>query len=281
MKKFRKLLPALSMLLISALLMGSSTFAWFSMNTKVTAGSMTVKATASKNLLISGAENGTYLASLALTTKNESLVPVSTANSATPAFYKLDHVGSNMTADNSARQNSTFQPATDRDYVKETMWVKSTGTDANNLKAHITFTGGEKTLDPALRVMFVVGGSAFIMTPIHGASSYKAIDSLSYTQASGTAQAGTYYYKDANGTKLPAQPSVGDDVSAYFTQTVNETTTNVNISPDNSVILSTLTADQAVQIDVYIWYEGQDAACKSTNAVTLGTTVFTIEYTVD
>ena len=74
---------------------------------------------------------------------------------------------------------------------------------------------------------------------------------------------------------------MGDDVSAYFTQTVNETTTNVNISPDNSVILSTLTADQAVQIDVYIWYEGQDAACKSTNAVTLGTTVFTIEYTVD
>lgn len=37
MKKFSKLIPAFCMLLISAMLMGTSTFAWFSMNTQVTA----------------------------------------------------------------------------------------------------------------------------------------------------------------------------------------------------------------------------------------------------
>ena len=52
MKKFRKLLPALSMLLISALLMGSSTFAWFSMNTTVSATGMQVTATAASSLVI-------------------------------------------------------------------------------------------------------------------------------------------------------------------------------------------------------------------------------------
>ncbi|MBP5209532.1 MAG: hypothetical protein J6125_01595, partial [Clostridia bacterium] len=49
----KKLIPALCLLLISAAMLGTSTFAWFSMNTTVSATNMTVKATASKNLLIS------------------------------------------------------------------------------------------------------------------------------------------------------------------------------------------------------------------------------------
>lgn len=44
MKKFRKLVPALCMLLISTVLLGTSTFAWFSMNTTVTATGMQVTA---------------------------------------------------------------------------------------------------------------------------------------------------------------------------------------------------------------------------------------------
>lgn len=44
MKKFRKLIPALCMLLVSALFVGTSTYAWFSMNTTVTATNMQVTA---------------------------------------------------------------------------------------------------------------------------------------------------------------------------------------------------------------------------------------------
>lgn len=46
MKKFKKLIPALCMLLVSAVMLGSTTFAWFSMNTTVTASGMKVEATA-------------------------------------------------------------------------------------------------------------------------------------------------------------------------------------------------------------------------------------------
>lgn len=46
MKKFRKLIPALCMLLVSALFVGTSTYAWFSMNKEVTATNMSVTATA-------------------------------------------------------------------------------------------------------------------------------------------------------------------------------------------------------------------------------------------
>lgn len=44
MKKFKKLIPAFCMLLISAMLMGTSTYAWFSMNKTVTATGMELKA---------------------------------------------------------------------------------------------------------------------------------------------------------------------------------------------------------------------------------------------
>ena len=40
----KKLIPALCMLLIAAAMLGTSTYAWFSMNTTVTATGMQVKA---------------------------------------------------------------------------------------------------------------------------------------------------------------------------------------------------------------------------------------------
>lgn len=54
MKKFRKLVPALCMLLISAVLLGTSTFAWFSMNTTVTATGMQVTAKSNFTYLLIG-----------------------------------------------------------------------------------------------------------------------------------------------------------------------------------------------------------------------------------
>lgn len=52
MKKFKKLIPALCMLLVSAVMLGGTTFAWFSMNNKVTATGMTVTATANTQFLV-------------------------------------------------------------------------------------------------------------------------------------------------------------------------------------------------------------------------------------
>ena len=53
MKKMRKLLPAFAMLLVSAVMMSTASFAWFSMGTTATASGMQVKATASSSLIIS------------------------------------------------------------------------------------------------------------------------------------------------------------------------------------------------------------------------------------
>lgn len=52
MKKFKKVVPALCALLVSAVMLGSSTYAWFSMNTKVTAKGMSVTAQSNSTYLV-------------------------------------------------------------------------------------------------------------------------------------------------------------------------------------------------------------------------------------
>ena len=53
MKKARKIIPALAMLLVSAIMMSTASFAWFTMNEKVTATGMQVQAKSTGSLVIS------------------------------------------------------------------------------------------------------------------------------------------------------------------------------------------------------------------------------------
>ena len=63
MKKMRKIIPAFAMLLVSAIMMSTASFAWFSMGTTATATGMEVKATASSSLVIShSADRAVFLA---------------------------------------------------------------------------------------------------------------------------------------------------------------------------------------------------------------------------
>ncbi|MBR6051789.1 MAG: hypothetical protein IKP68_11390 [Clostridia bacterium] len=59
MKTMKKLIPALAMLLVSAVLLGTSTFAWFSMNTRVTATGMQVVAKSNNTYLLISKTNTT------------------------------------------------------------------------------------------------------------------------------------------------------------------------------------------------------------------------------
>lgn len=54
MKKLKKLIPALCMLLVSAVLLGTTTYAWFSMNTSVAANNLGVTAKSNASYLLIG-----------------------------------------------------------------------------------------------------------------------------------------------------------------------------------------------------------------------------------
>lgn len=99
MKKFKKLIPAFCMLLVSAVMLGSSTFAWFSMNNKVTASGLDVTAKSNTQfLMITGSLTGgkvvdtADLATAALTktsgASDNKVLPVSLFNADTEWYNK-------------------------------------------------------------------------------------------------------------------------------------------------------------------------------------------------
>ncbi len=76
MKKFRKLIPALCMLLVSALFVGTSTYAWFSMNTQVTATDMKVTAKSDTVFLQIKGDADQSFSTTGRSTMNSQLYPV-------------------------------------------------------------------------------------------------------------------------------------------------------------------------------------------------------------
>ncbi|MBP5428351.1 MAG: hypothetical protein J6Z04_03590 [Clostridia bacterium] len=86
----KKLIPALALLLVSAVMLATSSFAWFSMNTTVTVTGMSVTTKASSNLLISATTTEEDFKPDPLTqTRNGILEPVSTIDGSN-FFYTTD-----------------------------------------------------------------------------------------------------------------------------------------------------------------------------------------------
>ena len=274
MKTKAKLLPAIAMLLVAVLSLSSATYAWFSMNTKVTATGMQVKAVAEDGILISNSDKATWTNSATAKVTSASLVPTSTAGGTTPAWA---HNTSTNADDAQANQNaasyedlslkwtnSTFgegfvdiaggtansKDDNEKSYVLlNEFYIKSSG-NALTLGADktykdlyindVTVTGAANKIDNSLRVLVVVGSAAYIYAPV--------ID-----QASGTT---TMSYKFKNTTAVTA-------LNATTAAGYDKTTGTTSIGNTN---------DSAVKAQVYIYFEGEDANCKSTNIAGINTT---------
>jgi len=268
MKQYRKLIPALCMLLVAAIMMGTSTFAWFSMNTQVTATGMQVKAVAEDGILISNSAKTSWTNEATATVTTASLVPTSTAGTKTPAWaHNTSPDADNANADATSGYtdlslkwtNSTFgegfvdidggtansKDANEKSYVLlNEFYIKSSG-DTLTLGADktykdlyindvtVTSAGSWLAIDNSLRVLVVVGNAACIYAPV-------------INKASG-ATTMTYKFKAATSvTALDATASEGYDMTTSTTSIPN-------------------TDSGAVKAQVYIYFEGEDANCKSTN----------------
>ena len=139
MKKFRKLIPALAMLLVSAVLMSTASYAWFSMNTQVTATGMQVKAVAEDGLLIINEGDSDAAANWKVSTQATfnsvaSLVPTSTADVTKWYHNKSDA----PTLAKEDQKSDTYEQLNNnakwmRDSSTGVQFIDSTsGTDANN-----------------------------------------------------------------------------------------------------------------------------------------------------
>ena len=282
----RKLIPAAAMLCISAAMLATSTYAWFTMNKEVSVTSMQVMAQAEAGLLVSEANSTGPAGWDNVATFNVSgqepiqLFPASTLNSLEwwHAMSNIPTDGAGITSGSArsvnlsgdyedissiatasigtATANSTAAGTIhyqDNDnsneyengegyYMQYTYYLKSSGTSAlslgnttgnQNLQIlvpAITTTTGSANLDKALRVGVKLNDRFYIFAPVGG------YDDTYYvtTNAAGTSNTAATVY--------PANSKVATDLESL-----------------NAV------SGTGTQVDVYVWFEGEDDNCKSEN----------------
>lgn len=169
MKKFRKLIPALCMLLVSALFVGTSTYAWFSMNTSVSATNMQVTAK-SDNIYLQISQNGKNIYDKTA----ESTVDASTV--IYPVDYKTLAAGAvtwgNAASDDPGQvkytERTALKPIADENIGKYVLTQKfdikvadAQATAANLTLSEVSVTGNS-IMKEALRVVVVSDTGAVV-----------------------------------------------------------------------------------------------------------------------
>jgi hypothetical protein len=276
MKNMRKLIPAIAMLLVSAVMMSTASFAWFSIANTATAQGMQVKATAAGGFAIASyvtkdqapsKDSFKTIANAAYKNGDAtSLAPTSHAT-ATDAWFK----GSAAAVDNSAVNTDKYSAITGENgvgFYLHTKWqvmplatIEGKGLAINKIELGTTGAGDVNTtskLNEALRVAVKVGTNWFYFAPGRASSldaALKHVETATTTTSYGTYAAGTNAAANAN--KMAFGQTYADPV----------------------IISNTLTAETPIDVEVYIYYEGEDPSCQTVYANNLYTTTIKIDFT--
>ena len=249
----KKLIPALALLLVSVVLLSTSSFAWFSMNTEVTATGMQVQAATSKNLVISGAaDSGAFTAIGTQDSAVKELPPVSVncasnADLNSKTFYKISNSDGVIYETGALTSGTTELTAAtaNSDYRKSVFTIAVDGVTGDHFDhlyvSAVTVTKSDGSayaaeITKCLRVGVTDGTTSYIFAPdAEGA----------YTDGKSVSN----YVADGKVTTLTAQSLAETGLSnadfGSITQGTNKTVT------------------------IYVWYEGNDVNCTSANSVTV------------
>lgn len=249
MKKSKILVPAVALLALSTAAATTGTVAWFSANTVVAGSGMQVQCITAKDLVISNAQAGTYgVAAVTANTGAKTLTPASTHD--TVKFFTIDNTNIEY-ASGQAKVGSVITDVTatgaNTYFAKHSFWVKINGaTDAtvsNVVLKSLVVSAPTLEISKSLRVAAVTADETNIYSVTGGETTYNAV-----------LKAGTVAH--ATGTSYGIAAG-GDAVTSVTAKT----------AVSDSEIYFTSLGTTAKQIDFYVWYEGQDANCKSANAI--------------
>lgn len=255
----KQLLAAVAMVLVAAVALGSSTYAWFVQSSQVTADGMKVQAAAESGIEITYADSGTWGSVATSTAETGVLYPTST-NDVTNWYHAKANASTAKTALNDTYEKLTLDATTGATtggskYFLLTQYTIRSASDvaATNLtidSVTATTTGSNSTeLNKALRVAVVITGDndtqskqkVHIYAPNGGDTSYTIWD----------------------GTK-----TTGPDVTVTANAGSTAEATTVSVTKNGVVV------------KVYAWYEGEDTELKSVNLPGSGLTIDTMNLTV-
>ena len=262
MKKTIKLIPAIVMLLVSAILVSTSTYAWFSMNSKVTVTGMIIRTEVGDNLLIaddtlaSTARQDDANFSNSLVQYQDALVePVSTVNG-TSFFY---------TANNNVKGSG--------DAIND-VYVAYTPADTSDFNTNYATTGAVGYVDYVFQLKAINGAAA----------SEIRLRQLALTYG-GTADAGKAYRVAMFVEDITSAAPAGGvgTLTTIFTESgaANFTTGNAVKTTSTLDTVTYCANDTTAKIDVpanttkyfkvviRLWLEGEDTTCNNTTYMAL------------
>lgn len=255
MKLNKKIAGATAMLMLSATMLGTSTFAWFTMNKDVTVTGLQTKAVAEEGIVIAaytGADHSTapaeadYTNTAAATTHTPILELKPTFTNTAAAWY---HNFSKSATNGQVYSDAGYEDVTtigeNTYYLMDKFSIKGLGGNQTVYVKDINVTdGGTQDYDASLRILVKSGNTVLFFD-----------------------KAGTRTDTITTGTG----GAISSALSYSFT---TENTSGAQI----------LTADRdGEDVYIYMYYDGEDTACKSANIPTdaFAATTITVTFTTD
>lgn len=250
----KRLILTLGLLLVSAALLGTSTFAWFSMNKDVAITGMKVKATTPAYVYISNKENMTDKSNqIALKDDASSLVPASTAN-------LTNWFTAEGASDNASAKKGNYKEVSEGAYVQKTFYVQSQNKGVNKLKlgnVKITYTGDtESKVNSAIRI-----GIRF-SNRVDDTDTKTLFFAPKSTATNGTAATGT---ETSDTITFVAKGGTANEGKS----------TTVTYNNEGSILIAAMDADEVYKLEVFIYFDGEDENCYTQKATVLN------ELTID
>ena len=256
----KQLLAAVAMVLVAAVALGSSTYAWFVASNSVTAKGMKVQAMAESGLAIS--HDGRVWGSVSTSDRQEkTLSPVSTKDLKN-WYHATALAPSNFSAGTGEKRDNvteTVLPSGDFDdnntYVfRDKFEIRSTAAGENQSKGlyvkKITVTQGanenavEKTMSTALRV-----GVTYTATGANNTAT-KIFAPVSLASGANNSPTKSYAVYDENGQQIGGDFTV-DEFGATTSNLIGASTP--------------ISKDEPISVFIYIWFEGEDHNLYSDN----------------
>lgn len=250
MKKLKKLIPALCMLLVSAVLLGTTTYAWFSMNTSVAANNLGVTARSNASyLLIDKKDNAE--------TKTDSKTEVTESDS-TAKVYPVAYYAT-TTADTTigSVKLSAFNGYDESTWVGSNKWFTANNGNSNASKDDVKNAKLVTEADENYMVKY-----EYYITLTADSEAFQG--NLNVAMTSRAAISGANNSDAVNAVVLIEAPVSKETANTKVVKYVNLTTVTTAGKGINVPVY--LTGATSIKVTVYVYVNGESELVTSANA---------------
>lgn len=298
----KQLAAAIAMVLVAAISLGTSTYAWFVNNTKVTAGTTKVSATTANTLLIKDKDDK-WATTYTFDDANTNFAPVSTIGKGDATAFDF-FTQNNWAKDtsNAITVNKVSKVADSNSYWTKNFEIKASQACKLYLDTDTKFetAGAGNTMNKVLRLALVVKDSNdnWKKTVIYQIDHDTNADgnyntTLEALSADGINKAISGFETTGEGNSTTAGTAQADALVSPATKQIGSSTSRnyalATAGADNSLAATVGSADElyaftqnneVVKITAYIWMEGCDHDCNNDTVATITGAANTVTATL-